>query len=474
VFCVRDTFKISTQTKHRDTQHTQFGRAMKRKISNKVNEIMEDEKQSDVPDISLQLIFCFLSLKDLPIIAQCSKRWYKIVTQNFFFKMYQHDNVSSSFNESNFPSFCSSPFRQAVCCLSFEINSDLEQIRFIPKLANLASLELEIDLYGDIDPSFIDYQQAFNLFPQSLRIFKVKIIDFDYSLIDMFLLSVSSITQINELSITSDYDTSNFLFIAALVNLTKLNISLDYSIEGRNSLFIALQSLSRLEELTTLDYHFDNIEIISSLRYLCNDPCVLSSLRRIPAFTNIAIHDQLEFVRLLKKLPALEYIHYIITNNVDISAQLASIIECLEISDHIFTDNDVKTIISISNLFDLSLTNCSITSTQFQCLFNAVGKQLKHLFICKLPLTPCSLLFECITNCPKLEKLFLVFNIIHQIEFAVHLYQLQKCTRLETLDITITDDDDQECCEKFKSILTLPSSIIPSLKNIVIQASEND
>jgi hypothetical protein len=65
-----------------------------------------------VPDISFQLIFCFLTLQELPRIAQCCNQWKRLVTGSSFFNMFQQSNQREFHikNQKTMQNLLASPF----------------------------------------------------------------------------------------------------------------------------------------------------------------------------------------------------------------------------------------------------------------------------------------------------------------------------------------------------------------------------
>jgi hypothetical protein len=67
-----------------------------------------------IPDISYQLIFCFLPLRELPRISRCSKDWRRIVTAPFFLSMFHQRKSLVIEDETQLTRLLSSPFSQSI------------------------------------------------------------------------------------------------------------------------------------------------------------------------------------------------------------------------------------------------------------------------------------------------------------------------------------------------------------------------
>jgi hypothetical protein len=441
---------------------------MKRKYVD-MEEKMEERKQFDIPDISLQLIFCFLYLKELPVIAQCCKRWYKLVTENFFFKLYGMTDISLDFQENNFPLFCLSPFRHLLNTLIFHDQAN-NNISFIPQFSQLRSLEFKIS-FNTQQNRETDYLSTFISFPPSLRILKIYITDsFDYAApLAKLLHAVSHAKQIEEFYIENDNDESeidDFTFISHLINLKKLTINCKFNLVARNSLFVVLSSLPKLTAYHST-FRFVPDGILTSLRLLLS-----SSLTCLPGFVNIHIDDQLEFAHLLNQLPCLKDIEYGCTGDHPMQLPrphaLAQRVGYLFITDRVFTDDDVDSIISMKELYQISFSCCSMTGMQFRRICNGIGKQLQYLRFDRIQIN-CHDLFEHLSKCTQLYNLELNFFIEDHVEYAMNLFQLRSCTNLKKLVIKIHDNAESSCSQLFKQALTLPCALIPSLQKIRIK-----
>jgi hypothetical protein len=213
-------FKTQPKTHACHSIHHHF--KMKRKYKQIQNEEIKSKDQYHV-EISLQLIFCFLNPIELTLVAKCCKQWYKAVTANFFFSIYRVGEFSLPFNVNNFPLFCSSPFRLILRDLSFSTEElGIVNLKFIPQLTQLNSLELQIDL--DLTQNIkYNYLSVFKLFPSSIREFNLCVDGEMYSksLLLRLMKAVSSLKQIEELHLEQrgTNSLSDYSFLSKLKDL---------------------------------------------------------------------------------------------------------------------------------------------------------------------------------------------------------------------------------------------------------------
>jgi hypothetical protein len=425
---------------------------------NKTYQTLGDEKELEdsirpiVPDISLQLVFCFLSFKELPLIAQCGKLWKRVVTEPIFFKMYDKD-ARLSFDARELFRFSLSPFRCALRHIIF--TGDFYDIILLSQLTQLVSVEIKIDLeyleQNELQDSILASVVSF---PKSVRILKLNIISI-----------YSSSPSLHRLLIV------DFSFLSSLINLDELVIGFILRTNSMSDLVVAIRTLPHLK-MFDYDYYFSPDYILSFLRQLCAQPGAPSSLEYIPRLKNINISDQDECLNLLNQLPFLKIEYECTTSNYELPWALSPIVEYLLIRDRdVFSDNDINSIIAMTQLQSLHIGKSFMTEFQFQRLFNSIGNQLSFIDILLFRHFNCQVLFDCLSKCSQLENLDLGFKYSELISYSLHLHQLRSCTRLQSLEITIFSQNcnlDKQVCAQFESNLRLPSSIIPSLKHIKI------
>jgi hypothetical protein len=210
-----------------------------------------------------------------------------------------------------------------------------------------------------------------------------------------------------------------------------------------------------------------------SLRQLCDQPGVPTLLECLPTFENIEINDQEECAYLLKKLPSLKTINYDCVNS-SVPQVLAPIIGCLYVGGHEITDDDIDIIISMNQLQSISIDTSKITELQFKRLFSRIGNQCTQLCLHQIQINPLILIDTLSNYCCKLQKLVLGFETNYLIGYASHMFKMNNCKLLEYLKIRLVDPTDSNAStlllDQFRStLLTLPSSIIPSLNHIVVK-----
>jgi hypothetical protein len=480
---------------------------MKRKYQKTIAEIKQvinhEEKQpqqqiNNIPDISLQLIFCFLSLKELPRIAQCNKCWNRVVAGDFFLKMYQNERISIDLKKTSiFTFFCLSPFRRAVGKLIFSRKLRVSNMRLVSLFTQLLSIELEIDFNIERNKSY-DYSSSFILFPPSLLTLKLRIIDSSTSssmnALTALFNAVSKLKQIRSFTLESQKPFTlesqtqllkivDFSFLSALENLETLNIHTDVIYAAWISIISAIRPLPKLISLdSACVFHPDRV--LSILRQLCAHPGAPSLLKIIPVMEDIKMEEQTEFVHLLNQLPSLQFIQYQWTDGVSLSPQLCPFIQSLIVENLTLSDYDIESIISMSHLRRLTLYGTTITEQQFNHLCTRIGKNLTVLS-CDLIHINFQFLFQTLSNCLQLKCLSISFKSTEAIACTSQLFQLRQCPLLQELEITIiaVDDGDdyqndayalQLLCEQMRSIFKLPSSLIPSLEKIEIKLKNDN
>jgi hypothetical protein len=444
----------------------------------------ENLNNDPTPNISLQLVFCFLPLKDLAVVAQCCNKWYKAVTQQAFFNMYQAgEDLFLRFNSDSFSLICKSPFRQALRFLSFDgRQTSLLNLNLITHLSKLNSLELNMHL--QLEYTFmLDYSIIFSTFPSSLRKLKIFVTSgMKYKdQTTQFIDALSSLTQIKELylqelnaKVISDYS-----FISSLINLEILSIT-TYPLFYKDSSDSIISSIRSLPQLT--EFHSDcplnhSYQFMESLRKLCAQPGAPTLLKHLPEFNTIKIEDQTECVHLLSQLPSLKHIHYRSVAYHDIPNALGHLIKYLSIEGRRLSEQDIDTLISMPQLIELFIIESEITEKQFERLLSKIGNRLTHLSF-NVTNNPQVLLNTVAINCPQIEYLSIDLDGNYIIPFTSYMFQLKICKLLQSLQIRIIgnmcDYEKNSICHKITSILNPPCFIIPSLLKIKIHPVFND
>jgi hypothetical protein len=426
-----------TNTKAKN--HKLLIRAMSSNYQNQNVEKNDLVKHSNIPDISLQLVFRFVCLKQLPNIVRCCKKWQRVVTDPIFLKMYKHDNIQYLFGKG-LHSLCLSPFRHAIKNLDFSSN-DLNDMKFISQCTQLNFIEIKIDFDNMKESETFDYLSTFLTFPQSLRVLKLDITfdEFEITSLASLLGAVSSLIQIEELTIScesDEWEEIDISILSTLINLKKLVINFQYDNDTISSIVSLVRSLPNLKQLESC-YNLFTDEILPFLRQLCaqtDKPCLLE---QIFTLENVCIQEQHECLQLLKQIPYLRELEYQCIGQNVIPPSLVPIIVNLYIEYHSFTDSDIDSIISMTQLTNLGISECCLTDTQFKRLFNGVGNQLKLLSIDEIVVEDRFVLLNTISKCSKLEDLKLEIEYKNHLEYAFYLPQLCNCKLLQALEISL-------------------------------------
>jgi hypothetical protein len=394
--------------------------------------------------------------------------------------MYQNNSRMFFTNECDISLLCSSKFREILRDISF-VNYDISRYKLesIYQLTKLHSVEFTINLDKVCNYFQYDYLSTFNLLPSSLRIF---ILNISFSFISnasdglqKLFDAVASITQIEELKLATEdiVYVNNFSFVSSLKNLERLVLETEFgSSFAKSSLITAIRTLPKFKELIQDDYFFTGNNLVF-LRQLCAQPNAPSCLSLLPTFYDIKLELQDTFVNLLKELISLKSIQYACTNEYSVSKSLAQLIRGFSISNHVFNDHDIDSIISMPLLNEIHIDECFMTEKQFQRLYKAIGTKLLKLTIFKLEIKS-QVLFRALSNCSQLKNLGISLDSEFHNSSSFYLFNLGKCTRLEELRILFTSEHapvfskQQTLHDQFKAALNLPSDIIPSLRNVEI------
>jgi hypothetical protein len=123
-------------------------------MKRKIKDISTSTTSPYIPDISYQLIFCFLDLRELTHIAQCSRDYKRIVTNQSFMNMYKNtEEVSLPVNNVNNRSWhllIASPFQKAVQNIKFNYRYPLEIFNLFSQFTNLKKLNLYIECWNTL------------------------------------------------------------------------------------------------------------------------------------------------------------------------------------------------------------------------------------------------------------------------------------------------------------------------------------
>jgi hypothetical protein len=318
---------------------------------------MSQNTINNIPDISYQLVFCFLAFKELPRIAQCSKEWKRIVIIPSFLNMFPKQQMK--FSNQIIKSLSLSPFRQIIHqiipqSLDFlPINETFILIHF----NHIVSLELSIcwqilvkDLEFDITPVF----QALAPRLQQLRVKIDKWIgDTPPLSFYHFQNALSLLTSLTHLSLFSFVIVNIFNNLRFLSQMTHLQMFSSNCIDQQVYTGQLVDHFLHCPNLTHLNLpYFFRDKTIDKLSELCSG-LQHSKLKHLGCFHEIPQNQQHLCLESLSKMRNLESIHIaplvsIVPNNIPIL--LGRWIHWLEVHDAKLDERDLNSIQSLTHL----------------------------------------------------------------------------------------------------------------------------
>jgi hypothetical protein len=171
------------------------------------------------PDISYHLIFCFLSLEELCLIAQCSKEWKRLVTAPSFLNMFPNEYEFQCTNGSSIDYVTRSieyitneykiqnAYNSSFCPLIHGIRIKQRHCNWMMTSClvyfhRLVSLHLKIDWCQDNENKI---SHVFEALGSRLRELNIKIYGFNNKAAQFYLFqnALSHLTQLNSFTLRS-------------------------------------------------------------------------------------------------------------------------------------------------------------------------------------------------------------------------------------------------------------------------------
>jgi hypothetical protein len=424
--------------------------------------------QKSIPDISYQLVFCFLPLRNIPIIAQCSKEFKRIVTEPFFFNLFPRHEMVVFKHKSSFVNASSSTFRQMIHQIRLFFRN-LKCNRFLIHFNHLESLDMTIDWY-----TVFDFTPVFQALGSRLLELKVESVfpnlivsGDDSSTFFNFQSALSFLTLLKILNL------SNFIYekisdLSFLSHMKQLKSFKCDCIHPRPfTIQTLVENLSKCSELTDLVL-FKN-QYWPDLNHLANLFNALEKTKLIHFgwFCNITQDQQYKLAEILNHFSYLQTIGIelesaILFDDIDdtnIPISLGKWIRHLKISFRECSDQDVIDIISLPHLISLELNKCKIYSLQMKNLIDGLSPRLTDLSVSSPnnSVYSCEISFNSLSRCVKLKSLNLSkIKGLKDEEF--HL--LSNCKELESITIQSLHDN--------QITLTIPSNRFPMLKTVIL------
>jgi hypothetical protein len=428
-----------------------------------------NHKKDIIPDISYHLIFCFISFRKLPIIAQCCKEWNRIVTSSSFFHLYKLKEDNNRLSDASL--LLRSPFRFAITHLRFEVDNlaILNQLSSFPRLVDLHIL-IEKAKYTRKH----NFKSFFQSLPKSLRVLELS---GDYGCVDFpilpFFKTLPSLIQLDTLILGSiGKHKIDFTFLQHMKNLKvfKMPIISMMSDLQHTQLINACRSLPLLSELYTPElFHLSQKRAITNLRQLCAQPGAPKLLETFSGRLEVAEDELDEVEYLLSQLPSLQRIDdYNLSYNRMVPFQLSKWIDSMSAFCRHFTDVDISRLVDMKHLSSLTIGNCILTTDQIHNLLSGLSSQLVILRLRNDKMRPstCTISFQLIAKCAKLQKIELEGHSSGLL--LDDFYLLKSCTNLQNIFIWRCGFIMSDLTLGMQKELEIPSQFIPTLQKISI------
>jgi hypothetical protein len=430
-----------------------------------------------IPDISYHLIFCFLSLQELPLIAQSSKEWKRLVTAQSFLNMFVHKyKYMIDYKKEIFEaSLVNSPFSHVIRDLIFiiPVNHNLELIYSIHQFKCIESLKLCIDFYDSKNREF-DITPVFKALGPKLRKLTAVLDHVTYmgTPVPAFLhfqnvLSLLTSLRSLKLKISSQIKFTNISFLS---HMNQLESFVCECISNKVSMQELMPYLRCCPHLIHLDlgYLFFNhrLKYLTDLYNSIQNP----KLSHLGRFYNIDKNHELEYAKLLNQMVHIKTIDILIQNDHStLPTLLGKWIQNLVLNDRKLEFEFICSIIDgLPHLTSLSLINCTVSDQSMWFLIQGLSSKLEILKVdsedswCNVPLSSLS-------NCLKLKSLKLCDAIdVHtkSCDFNV----LTKCSLLESIIIKNNFGAFYQINldTSMQKALKIPSLIFPKLNTVRI------
>jgi hypothetical protein len=428
-----------------------------------------------IPDISYHLIFCFLSLRELTIIAQCNREWNRLVTTPSFVNMFRHQDVLEFANEDSLISASQSPFRNMIHAM--RINYESKQNSTILHLIHFPRLVfLDLILRFKIDEQYTKITPIFDVLAPRLHVLKV--ITKAHSIyqywtshsFDEFQHALSLLTSLQSLTLTEHNECNifkHFSFLSSMKQLTTFSCDSIHYLTNHEELLNNIFLCSKLSFLD-LGYYFEYGDSDAKTKEFCR-LFKKSKLKHIGTFS---FDDRfMNHSMIVNEMSFLQTIGVTLDSQSSISScsPFSKWIRQIEINDILFSDEDVNSVIALTNLKSLDLIRCSIGKNQLEALIHGISQRLETLCI-KTGHFIVEISLPCLSQIIHLKSLKLKNIFIEDLRKFELLY---KCKQLEMISISYHSDlkdsfgfriDGSNMREAFK----IPCKLLPMLKVIEI------
>jgi hypothetical protein len=359
-------------------------------------------KKQYIPDVSYHLIFCFLQLEELSLIAQCSKDFKRIVMDPSFVNMFHHSDVLEIKDEEDIKRF-RHVIRKAK--MDTQILCRLSRTNFLHRFNRLESLDLTID-FADSKNFDYDITPVFQALGPKLRQLKVIIYEWPIGALPplSFLQFQNALCHLESLT---SLNLNNYLPIFTNVSFLTKMIHLQTFICNSPTKKM-IKCLSFLPELTHLGgFSFTGgNHSINELKELC---MALSKTKlihlgrfQIGGSNYDSAENYQSFLKTLNHLETIDIIAFGNYAKIPSLSLLGKWVDHLHIYWRSFKDEDVSTIINLPNLKSIKLERVFIQNFQLEVLISGLSSRLEKLEISDMCHNEIS--FGTLSKCTKLKS----------------------------------------------------------------------
>jgi hypothetical protein len=426
----------------------------------------EQVSQQVIPDISFHLIFCFLTLKELIVIAQCNHEFRRLIKRQSFISMYSSQEIIHQYDENKLFLLFQSPFKDIVQNIVFRGNLFYYIICLISKFPRLQKAEL---IYSARKPIQIDHDFSLSpALPTSLKELSIEFHSFDtFQTFPLLIELIPNLINLElDIMFNCNIEDSDLLHIKKLKQLETLTINNCINNKRSNAkIFIdIIRLLPKLKELdinNIFSFHIDPLYGFANLQCLCVQPGAPPNLSKLKIVGYIPENQQLQCFQCLQQLPSLDEIEFSHIENRLIPSLFFPWTKYVPIHGRNIISDDMIILSQFNRLESIHLYFCTITEPLLTQLFSQIFKTIKKLYITGNFLSDFFISFLTISQCTELTHLHLT-RCAGLFEVDFHL--LNKCKKLEEIEII----DSRLCKENLptaqREALQLPSTVFPFLK----------
>jgi hypothetical protein len=428
--------------------------------------------EKNIPDISFHLVFCFLTLRELTLIDQCSHDFRRLATKKSFIDMYSCEQFISKHSSNYTKLLIASPFRHTIKHIEFHDIFPLRMFQMVQQFSHLKKLNIKHLQYIEIgNQSYANIKPLASL--QELCVVLFKTTDPPHS-IDNFFQSFSLFPNLTTLDITFDCSTE----VLSLGNIFSSNqfkqlekLRFDFNGKGINSNTLSIidfiRHLPALRVLAVDELLSFSGAGLANLCRLCAQPGAPPVLTKI-LISSFEVFDITTLESVAQQLQQLPKLDTIVTSGwlLHSSTPIVMIPWLRKFKANLCNlwVVDIMNLNLYNKLELIHIWNCDISEAVWSYFITKHAKSLK-----KIAIEDCSfynndnlhnLSFKILAQCTELTSLF-VCNCINWLVDEFHF--LIGCTKLEKISMIHCGFGENQ-----EHALKLQSQVFPSLKVFTI------